>query len=156
MAGVVVMGAVLTPVGSGRPLRALLLERLMDAGTWVEPVPLCQGLTTCQMALEDALADLVVDGKVVFRLAVGYRLAGGPEVRRAAQLMRRARSSRGAFMREVVRKGADGQGRQAFALGMVWDRPDVGLVQFEVDLPAVGLDGQLAYAQRVVDFMGAK
>lgn len=97
------MGAVVTPVllpQCGRPLRTVMLERLMDAGTWLHRDELSEGLSSSPPAIEDALADLVIDGQAEFRQNVGYRLAGTVLVRRAVKLMRTQKSRRGVASQE--------------------------------------------------------
>lgn len=64
------------------PLRRLVLERVARSGGWVARDELAD-LTTCEPALDDALADLVVDGALTFEAAMGYRMAL-PELQRRA------------------------------------------------------------------------
>jgi hypothetical protein len=70
--------------------RTHVLNILMDAGTWVAREDLSP-VSTCVPALDDALAELVVEGLVEYRQNVGYRLVASQLSRRAAQLMRRRR-----------------------------------------------------------------
>lgn len=70
--------------------RTHVLNILMDAGTWVHREDLSPA-STCVPALDDAVAELVMEGLVEFRQNVGYRLVASQLSRRAAQLMRRRR-----------------------------------------------------------------
>ncbi|MFZ4286605.1 hypothetical protein [Variovorax sp. HJSM1_2] len=71
------------------PLMDELVTRLMEAGTWVPRAQLEAGLSsTCTPAIDDALADLVVEGYATFAEHAGYRLAGTPLARRAAWKLR--------------------------------------------------------------------
>jgi hypothetical protein len=66
-----------------------LVTRLMEAGTWVPRAQLEAGLSsTCEPAIDDALADLVMEGYATFDAHAGYRLAGTPLARRAAHKLR--------------------------------------------------------------------
>lgn len=87
------MTAVATAPATGRPLRTVFLERLIDAGTWVHRDELTADTSSCAPAIEDALADLVVEGKAEYREHSGYRLAGTLVQRRAAALLRKQRHS---------------------------------------------------------------
>jgi hypothetical protein len=79
-------------------LKTQMLERLIDAGSWLMRHELVVGLSSSSpLAIEDALADLVIEGKAEFRQAGGYRLAGGALARRAAYLLRTERKGRAVF-----------------------------------------------------------
>lgn len=78
-------------------LKTHMLERLIDAGSWVMRHELVAGLSNSPPAIEDALADLVIEGQAEFRQAGGYRLAGGALARRAAYLLRTERRARAVF-----------------------------------------------------------
>lgn len=70
-------------------LKTQMLERLVDAGDWMTRSALARDLSSSPPAIEDALADLVIESKAEFSAKTGYRLAGGVTARRAAQLMRK-------------------------------------------------------------------
>jgi biotin operon repressor len=101
-----------------KELRRALVERLIEAGSWVEPRVLTRGLGCGAAVVDDALADLVIDGNAVFRKDAGYRLAGGPLARKAAQELRAKGLPRTALISTVggvyrmgvaERSGQDGQ-----------------------------------------------
>lgn len=52
------------------PLRNKVLRVLLTQGTWVERAAF-NTLTTCQPALDDVLADLVIEGHAEFKRHVG-------------------------------------------------------------------------------------
>ena len=87
-------------------LRRGVLDCLALAGGWVPRADL-DGLTTCATALDDVLADLVVQNQVVFKLGIGYRLAGDPLVRGAMRSMARGGQNRAVMgMQQKVPEGA--------------------------------------------------
>ena len=107
-------------------LRDHLTEALIEAGTWMSRAELQAARECSDVALEDALADLVVDGVADYRQNVGYRLAGTGVCRRAAQLMRR----------EGKRAAVVGvPGKDGYRVGVAEHRADIGLVMFEMALP---------------------
>ena len=81
-------------------LKTQMLGRLIDSGTWLDRAALVAGLSSSPLAQEDALADLVIEGKAVYRQAVGYRLAGSAVQRRAAFLLRQSRTAKAVFARQ--------------------------------------------------------
>lgn len=118
-----------------RPARQVLLERLMDAGTWVSPHELTDGISTCRPAVEDAVADLVIEGKAEYREHVGYRLAGSVLQRRAAMLFRENRNSQARR-----RTGVYGEARgREFRIAVVEERctavTDPVMYELSVPLP---------------------
>ncbi len=132
-------------------LRARALNRLMEAGSWLGREQL-QALTTCQSALDDVLADLVVDQQVEFRPHGGYRLVGTPAARRAAQLMRRSDRKAAAV---VLR------GREFVHVGVAEHRAVVGLVWYELAIPHPdpdlnALERQLEQLGGVIAFVNDK
>ena len=86
-------------------LKTQMLERLIDAGDWLTRSALARDLSSSPPAIEDALADLVIEAKAEFSAKTGYRLAGSAVARRAAQLMRK----RG-LRRQVVAEPDNKQG----------------------------------------------
>lgn len=112
--------------GSNAPLRTRVLDALIVAGSWVPRSELAQ-LSTSQMAVDDVLADLVVQGVATFRENVGYRLAGTPAARRAAQMLRRTGKKAAAV-------GLPG--KEFYQVGVAEVRPaPVGLVLYELAIP---------------------
>jgi hypothetical protein len=69
------------------PLRKQALNLLADSESWVERSAF-DALSTCRPAVDDVLADLVIEGQADFRQYVGYRLAGGPLLRKAVRRLR--------------------------------------------------------------------
>jgi len=105
----------------------LVINALIDEGTWMTPDAL-RGLWPGGIGsvLEDALADLVIDGTVDYRENVGYRLAGTLVCRKAARLMRRE-GKRAAVFAEPREDG--------YHVGVAEHRADLGLVMYELALP---------------------
>lgn len=116
------------PAVTTRPLRQIFLERLIDAGTWVTPGELKDGASSSVPAVEDALADLVVDGVAEYRRDAGYRLTGGVMARRAAQLLRREQ-----LTRAVCAHPMGGEYRVGVAERK--DRESLDLVMYELAMP---------------------
>lgn len=124
------------------PLRSQVLRHLVEAATWV-PRRELDPLTTCRLALDDVLAELVVQKRVEFRPAVGYRLAGDLLVRRAMQSMQREGSKRA-----VCALQAKGQIRAGVAQVV-----NGVAVAYLVELPpAETAVEQLAQARRFAEF----
>jgi hypothetical protein len=123
-------------------LRTRALHALIDAGTWVSRVEM-DTLSTCVPAVDDALADLVVEGLAEHRPNVGYRLAASAAVRRAALIQRRTG-------KRLATAGM--AGRDFYSLGVAQERPDVGLVLFELQVPnpKPGAPAPLDHLQRVL------
>ncbi len=72
------------------PSYKAVMRVLMTRGTWVDRTELAS-CSTCVPALEDALADMVLNGKAEYRVGVGYRLKHSVLVRRAVrELVNRA------------------------------------------------------------------
>lgn len=129
-------------------LKTQMLERLMDCGTWLSRADLVQGLSTSPVAIEDALADLVLERRAEFRQAVGYRLAGTVLTRAAARVMRVNRARRGAFGKQV---------QQEYRVGVAEQRAGLGVVMYELamPMPASGpqfLDQHMAQVNAVIEF----
>jgi hypothetical protein len=107
-------------------LAGRLLNALIDAGTWLSRDELQAPQNCSTVALDDALADLVMEGAIDFRRNVGYRLAGTGACRRAAQLMRR----------EGKRAAAIGvPHKDGYRVGVAEQRAEIGLVMYELALP---------------------
>lgn len=132
-----------------RPLRQVFLERLMDAGTWCSRDELTVGTSNSPPAIEDALADLVVDGIAEYREHSGYRLLGSALQRRAVRQMRQQRLNR--FI------NGEPVGNE-FHVAVVEQAPRAGidLVMYELavplpDEPADRLAVQRRIAQQLAD-----
>lgn len=111
---------------TARPLKAVMLERLMDCGTWMARAALAQGASTSPAAIDDALADLVIEKKAEYREAVGYRLAGTEMTRAAAKKLRAEGLARSVCGRQV---------KQEYRVGVAEQRGALGLVMYELAMP---------------------
>ena len=116
-------------------LKTQMLERLMDAGDWLTRNALARNLSNSPPAIEDALADLVIESKAEFSAKTGYRLAGGATARRAAQLLRK----RG-LRRQVVAEPNKSKG--GYCIGVAEMRAlsagqALSLVMYEMAVPPI-------------------
>ncbi len=137
---------------TARPLRSLVVDALLVQGPWVQRAAL-NGLTTCQPALDDVLADLVIDGHAEFKRHVGYRLCGGPLVR-AARLQLRANPS---LVRAVASAEMQTDNGPQIVVGVAERRAGLGgglngeVVTYQMALPPCGSQRELlALAQALV------
>lgn len=109
-----------------------LVDALIDSGTWMSGAELRSAFKDrSQVAVDDALADLVVDGRVDYRENVGYRFSGTAICRRAAQLMRRER------MKAAV-IGVPTQ--DGYHVGVAETRAGLGMVMYELAMPMAAPD----------------
>lgn len=128
----------------GRPLRVVMLERLVDSGTWMSRDELASNASSSPPAIDDALADLVVEGKAEFRQAVGYRLAGTELARAAAKKLR---------AEGLVRSVCGRQVKDEYRVGVAEQRDGLGLVMYELAMPMPdSLDGHLRQVNAVIEF----
>lgn len=112
-------------------LKTQLLYRLVDSGEWMNRAELVGDLSNSPPAIEDALSDLVIEGKADYRAGFGYRLAGGVMARRAAWLMRRKR-----LARAVVGQREKGDYQVGVAeMRRLGAGQELTLVMYEVALP---------------------
>lgn len=111
-----------------RPLRSQFLNRLIAAGTWVKRETLVDGSSSIPAVIEDALADLVVEGKAEYRADMGYRLAGSAQARRAAQLLRQSKTKRAVFGEPVGNEYRVG-------VAELVQREGLALVMYDMTLP---------------------
>jgi hypothetical protein len=74
-----------------KTLAMRILDTLAEAGTWRGRGELREAHSCSEVALDDALADLVMDSRISYRENVGYRLAGTTLARRALQIASRER-----------------------------------------------------------------
>ena len=116
---------------AGTDLKTQMLLRLIDAGDWMARTALVAELSSSPPAIEDALADLVIEGKSEYRSGYGYRLAGGVQARRAAWLLRRRNAPRATVGEQI--KGE-------YRLGVAEMQPigpggELSLVMFEMSIP---------------------
>lgn len=126
----------------------LLIDRVRDeliaSGTWVARARLGH-LSSSVVALDDALADLVIEGRAEFREAVGYRIAGTELTRGALRRLHRHPE----LNRVVLAKQKDLQLR----LGVAERRQAIGLVSYEMELPpAADPESALAQAQTFLNY----
>jgi len=137
--------------GEYTPARKRAVDLLVRAGTWVSRAELST-LSTCVPAVDDALADLIVEGVAEYRENVGYRLAGTPAARRAAQLM--AKSGRRAAAVGVP-------GPDFYRVGVAEQRAQLGLLMYELALPnpepgPAALQKHLAQVEGVIAFVNSR
>ena len=136
---------------SATPLRTKVLRLLLTQGTWVDRTAL-NHLTTCQPALDDVLADLVIDGHAEFKKFAGYRLCGGPQVRAArVQLM-----TDPALVRAVSAVEQQTDAGPQLVMGVAERRPELGgaVVTYQMELPVCGSPSELlAQAQALAGFL---
>lgn len=111
---------------SGRPLKTVMLERLMDGGTWIGREALAKGASTSVHAIDDALADLVLEGKAEWRQGSGYRLAGTELCRTAMKQLRAEGLSRSILGRQV---------KAEYRVGVAARCDILNLVMYELALP---------------------
>lgn len=138
------------PYAVGRPLRARVLEALAAAGTWVARAEL-DALTQCAPALEDVLADLVLELRVEYQRFVGYRLAISPLVRLALQELQQESGLRRALKAKTTEKN----GRSQVRIGVAERRADLGgaVLTYDMALPVCDTpEAALAQAQALLDF----
>lgn len=106
-------------------LKGQMLERLMQAGGWLLPQVLAEGLSTSRPAIEDALADLVIEQLAEYMPAAGYRFKTTELCRQAARRL----VARGGD-RVVLAKPAGSAYRVAVAQRLAGD-----LVLYELEMP---------------------
>ena len=122
------MSAVLA--AASRPLKTRMLNRLLGAEGWTQRDALASGLSTCLIAIDDALADLVADDAAEYKQGVGYRLKGTVLCREAMRMLKRER-----VQRAVKAAPLDGMWR----IGVAEHRQGFGLVMYELELPYISL-----------------
>lgn len=131
-------------------LRSQALQVLAEASTWVDR-PALAHLTTCVPALDDVLADLVVEGRVEHQRFVGYRLAVSALAR--ASLLKLKQDPQ--LLRAVSAKTVEKQGRSQVLMGVAQRCPglDGALVTYDLALPVCETpDAALAQAQAWLNF----
>lgn len=126
--------------------RQFLKLRLMDAGTWVQKDVLLAGSVAGVAALEDALADLVLENFAQYRAGVGYRLGGGKYARQAVRELRRRR-----VRRYLVSRSEGGVCRMGVAEVVGPGVLDVVVYELEMPEPAVG--DMNRFVERVMGFV---
>lgn len=125
-------------------LRDRVRDVLVDGGSWVHRSDFAH-LTTCAVALDDVLADMVVDGVAEFKTGSGYRLLASDLVRKAMrQLYRKPDLKRVVITRQLNRQ---------ISMGIAERRASVGVVMYELQLPPAKDDDEaLDQAVRLADF----
>ena len=110
-------------------LKNKMARRLLLAVRWVTADELADGLSTCPAAIEDALADLVLEGCAEYKPRVGYRAAASDTCRDALrQLML------GKHARHVVGRPFE----NVLRLAVAERRAGLGVVSYELELPLPG------------------
>lgn len=114
-------------------LKTQMLHRLVDSGDWMSRLELVADLSSSPPAIEDALSDLVIEGKAEYRSGAGfgYRLAGGVMARRAAWLLRRRRNARAVYGERVQDNYQVGVAEMRRLEG----QQELTLVMYEVSVP---------------------
>jgi hypothetical protein len=135
-----------------KPLTAYLVDALVEAGTWMSRDELAAVRECSDVALDDALADLVVAGRAKWHRSMGYRLDATPPCRLAAQ--KRVRDGTRLAVVGVPRK--DG-----YHVAVAEEREDIGLLLYELAFPVPGPDEdpvalQLRIADAVIDFVNER
>ena len=115
----------------------------MDCGTWMQRDALAANASSSPAAIDDALADLVLDGLAEYRMAIGYRLAGTVMTRKALRLMRAKGARRGVYGQQVKGEYRVGVAEQYDVLGLV-------MYELALPMPEAGPEG-LAQHLRQVD-----
>lgn len=69
-----------------RPLSVVMLERLLASGHWMTRDALADGASSSPVAIDDALADLVLEKRAQYLRGVGYRAVGADAQRPASGL----------------------------------------------------------------------
>lgn len=108
------------------PIKQQLQRRLMAAGTWMRRAELTMGCRASSLAIEDALADLVIERQAVYRDDVGYRLSGTPLSRQAAKQLLEKGLTRAVCGRQV---------KDEYLVGVAEQRAELGLVMYELAMP---------------------
>lgn len=127
-----------------RPLVEVLAQRLAASGTWVSREQLGAGTGCGPVALEDALADLVIEHKAQYRAEMGYRMAGSELCRAAAKQLQTLGLLRAVCGRQV---GSEYRVGVAEAYGCL------GLVMYELTMPlADSVEGHLQQVDAVLEF----
>ena len=124
----------LSPVGKLIPVQG---RERAEVKTWEA---LADGLSTCPMSIDDALADLVADDAAEYKQGVGYRLKGTVLCREAMRMLKRER-----VQRAVKAAPFDGMWR----IGVAEHRPGYGLVMYELELPEIAITDGPKYQQQI-------
>ena len=128
------------------PLPDVLLERLMDSGTWMSRQALTKSIKRKPETIDDALADLVIERRAEYREAVGYRLAGTALTREAAKTLR---------ANGLVKAVCGRQVGDEYHVGVAQAHQSLGMVMYEMTLPMPDtLDGYQAQANAICKFTG--
>lgn len=111
-----------------RTLKDRMVERLATSTGWLTSADLSAGLSTNRLAIEDAIADLVVEQTADYKPASGYRLKGTVLCRQALRTLKAQGGQRavvGAPFKAVYRVG----------VAEVLDGGVGGVVLYELELP---------------------
>ncbi|MFA5900552.1 MAG: hypothetical protein WC829_15740 [Hyphomicrobium sp.] len=121
-----------------------LVGRLIARGGWVSREALCKGMKSSTEAIDDALADLVMERRIEYREAVGYRLAGTVLTRQAAKTLR----ANGLLKAVCGRQVGD-----EYHVGVAQAHQSLGLVMYEMTMPmADTLDGHIEQVNALAKF----
>ena len=123
-----------------RPLKTRMLNRLLGAEGWTQRDALANGLSTCPMAIDDALADLITDDAAEYKHGVGYRLKGTVLCRDAMRMLKREKVQR------AVKVAPSGD---MVRIGVAEHRQGFSLVMYELELPAVDISDGAGYQKQL-------
>jgi hypothetical protein len=132
-------------------LKTQMLERLIKCGAWMLRDELVRSLSTCAPAIEDALADLVIEGKAEYRPEAGYRLTGSVLVRRAAHLRQRKGLAKAVYGEQVGKEYRVGVAE----MKRLGHRNEVSLVLYEMAMPmppAGDIEAHQRQVQGIINF----
>jgi hypothetical protein len=116
----------------------------MDSGTWMSRQALTKNIKRKPEAVDDALADLVIERRAEYREAVGYRLAGTALTREAAKTLR----ANGLLKAVCGRQVGD-----EYHVGVAQAHQSLGMVMYEMTLPMPDtLDGHINQVNAIVKF----
>lgn len=107
-------------------LKDRMHRRLMLAVRWVSGVELAEGLSTSAPAIEDALADLVLEGLAEFDPDLGYRLSGSQLCRDALRSLTRGKLQRAVAGQSFL---------DCYRIAVAEHRQGFGLVTYELEFP---------------------
>lgn len=109
-----------------RTLKDRMLNRLLGARGWLQGADMAEGLSTSQPAIEDALADLVLEELAEFKLATGYRLKATALCREAMRTLKRTKKQRAICGHPFG---------NVYRVGVAEHREGLGLVMWELEVP---------------------
>lgn len=137
---------------AARTLKGVMLARLQESGGWMSREALAKGRSSSVAAIDEALADLVLEGQAQWGQGRGYRLAGTDLSRAAMKELRAKGLHRAVCARQVKDEYRVGVAEEQFSGGVA-----LGVVMFEMAMPMprpgpLYVEQHLAQVQRIVEF----